>query len=392
MIAGLGHHDATASALEDPGRAILARVSSIDYGDRRRRLLAGVTEWAEADDNVRVAILTGSAARDGGDALSDLDVELYVGDPTALLADRSWYQRFGTVLAVEELPNPGWHPTRLLYLQGGKIDFMIAPLAAVPGSRYDRPYRVLVDKDSLTAGLPAPQRTDTAPPTPEAFDTCANWFWAAAIMSARCIVRADPWAAKFRDWDLKVELLKMIEWDHRARYGWDYDTRFNGKNLDPLQAPRHLRLDPTPSRDRPHAGTGAAGQPSEGRLAVCTGRTTPGPPGRSLSALTARALGRHRAHRRSHPLRLVTAAVRGERPAHLLAQRRNLDSRLQGRTVLQQRRRHQASLSAHTLRGRPPGSRAPGRTRWTVLHSVATRLLSTATFLARGLGRSVATP
>lgn len=209
-------------------------MSSIDYGDRRRQLLASVVGWAGAEQNVRVAILTGSAAReaDGGDALSDLDVELYVGDPAALLVDRSWYQRFGKVLAVEELPNPGWHPTRLLYLHGGKIDFMVAPVAALPATRYDRPYRVLVDKDSLTADLLPPQRGNLAPPTPDAFDTCVNSFSAAAIMTARCIVRGEPWAAKFRDWDLKLELLKMIEWDHRARYGWDYDTWFNGKHLD----------------------------------------------------------------------------------------------------------------------------------------------------------------
>ncbi len=214
--------------------AILARVTSIDYSDRRRQLLANVAEWAGSEQNIRVAILTGSAAReaDDSDALSDLDIELYVEDPAALLSERSWYRRFGRVLAVEELPNPGWHPTRLLYLQGGKIDFMIASWAALPGTRYERVYRVLVDKDSLTVDLPPPERTDVAPPTPEAFDTCVNWFSAAAIMSARCIARGDPWAAKFRDWDLKVELLKMIEWDHRARYGWDYDTWFNAKHLD----------------------------------------------------------------------------------------------------------------------------------------------------------------
>jgi aminoglycoside 6-adenylyltransferase len=37
--------------------------------------------------------------------------------------------------------------------------------------------------------------------------------------------------AKFRDWDLKLQLLCMIEWDHKARYGWDYDTWHRGAHM-----------------------------------------------------------------------------------------------------------------------------------------------------------------
>jgi len=43
-------------------------------------------------------------------------------------------------------------------------------------------------------------------------------------MCARCIVKEEPWMAKVQDWDLKIQLLQMIEWDHKSRYGWSYDT------------------------------------------------------------------------------------------------------------------------------------------------------------------------
>src|SRR5437867_9426032 len=114
------------------------------------RVLDDVRGWASADENVRLVVLTGSVASTDGaaDELSDLDIELYVVDPGPLLDRRDWYQPFGQVLVVEELENPDWHPTRLIYYVDGKIDFMVAEVEAVKrGVEYDRPYRVLVDKD-----------------------------------------------------------------------------------------------------------------------------------------------------------------------------------------------------------------------------------------------------
>lgn len=58
-----------------------------------------------------------------------------------------------------------------------------------------------------------------------------NWAWAAALREAKAIVRDEPWSAKLRDQDLEAELLRMIEWDHRARYGGDFDTRYLGTRL-----------------------------------------------------------------------------------------------------------------------------------------------------------------
>lgn len=197
------------------------------------RALAKLGEWAKSDENIRAMILTGSGARDPKDfdELSDLDIELYVRDPAQLLTDASWYSQFGHVLAVEALPNPDWHPTRLVYYQNGKIDFMIAGINELRGTTYERTFRVLVDKDSLTHDLKMSVPKANSKPTKEEFDECINWFWAAALMCAKCIVRKEAWMAKARDWDAKTELLRMIEWDHKSRYGWDYDTWYLGKKL-----------------------------------------------------------------------------------------------------------------------------------------------------------------
>lgn len=192
-----------------------------------------IVDWASGDDNIRAVVLTGSAARAAGDtdALSDLDVELYVRDPDVLLDHDAWQASFGHVLAVEALPNQGWNPTRLLYLVDGKIDFTIVHVDEARRVLHPRPFRVLLDRDGVAASMTI-DSTASHPPDATQFSECGNWFYAAALMEAKLLVREQMWQAKFREWDLLCQLLRMIEWDHKARYGWDYDTWYNGKNID----------------------------------------------------------------------------------------------------------------------------------------------------------------
>jgi aminoglycoside 6-adenylyltransferase len=118
-----------------------------------------------------------------------------------------------------------------VYYVDAKIDFMIAPLCALAATKYQRPFQVLIDKDGLGTRLPPPDRSIALPPTQDEFLECINWFYAAAIMCAKCIVRNDPWQSRYRDWDLEQQLLRMLEWDHKARHGWAYDTWSKGKRL-----------------------------------------------------------------------------------------------------------------------------------------------------------------
>jgi aminoglycoside 6-adenylyltransferase len=197
-------------------------------------VLEQVVEWAQSDDNIRASVLTGSVARDAQavDKEADLDVELYLTNPSLLLQDDTWYRQFGDVLVVEALENPGWHPTRLIYYADGKIDFTIAPAAVLSsGAHYDRSFRVLLDKDGISSAFQRASRAPERPPTPAEFHQCVHWFYAAAIMWAKYLGRYDLWAAKQRDWDSKTQLLLMLEWDHKARKEWDYDTWYRGVHL-----------------------------------------------------------------------------------------------------------------------------------------------------------------
>lgn len=179
------------------------------------RALERVTAWADADDNIRAVVLTGSAAAGTEHPLSDRDVELHVRDSAPLETDDAWWRCLGSVLAVERLTNHAGEPTRLVSYTDGKLDFT---LVRAGGRRiYDLPFRVLLDKDGAASTVQhQPQHRE--PPNQVDFDECCNWACAAALMTAKAIVRDEPWSEFRRRTDLMNELLRLVEWDHVQRY------------------------------------------------------------------------------------------------------------------------------------------------------------------------------
>jgi aminoglycoside 6-adenylyltransferase len=175
------------------------------------RVLGELRAWTSDDPNIRLVVITGSVARggDAGDELSDIDVELYARDPQPLLGNREWYKPFGQVLVVEELENPmASHATHLLRRRQDRLHDRRRGCGS--GVEYDCPFQVLVDKDGLSGHLRVDPRGAPVP-TPAEISTCINWFYADALMCARSLVRDELWMAKTRDWDMKTQLLKMIE-------------------------------------------------------------------------------------------------------------------------------------------------------------------------------------
>ncbi|MFI2474551.1 aminoglycoside 6-adenylyltransferase [Nocardia xishanensis] len=198
----------------------------MDYGGA----LSALGSWAETRSDVRALVLTGSAAQGADHPLSDRDIQIFTTDIPALLDDESWWARLGEVLVVERLEDGDGNPTRLVYYKGGKLDFTLFAAGDLEGRVYERPFTVLLDKDGTADTASHRPATASAPAAAEFWES-VNWAWAAALMEAKAIVRDEPWSAKLRDQDLKAELLRMIEWDHRARYGGDFDTRYLGTRL-----------------------------------------------------------------------------------------------------------------------------------------------------------------
>ncbi len=199
---------------------------AVDYD----KSIETLTAWAQNCENVRAMVMTGSAAAHETHSLSDRDIEIYATDPAPLLADDSWWNQLGTVLVVERLAIPGWHPARLVYYVGGKLDLTVVRADVLPTIRYERPFTVLVDKDGHSRSLRL-AAAGTSLPDEAAFQEQLNWGYAAALMCAKSIVRDEPWSSKIRDTDLKASLLSLIEWDHHVRYGLGHDVRFLGSRM-----------------------------------------------------------------------------------------------------------------------------------------------------------------
>lgn len=201
----------------------------MNYGEVLEKLIA----WATEVDVVRAVIVTGSAVTGDGHPLSDRDIEIYASDADELADDDSWWSSLGEVLVVERLEDEDLgYPTRLIYYAGGKLDFTLIPSEDLAESEHDRPFRVLLDKDGC-APDPASIRTDCGElPEEDELEESVHWGYAAALMCAKAVVREELWSAKLRDQDLKEELLRVIEWDHRVRYGATYDTRYLGVRMN----------------------------------------------------------------------------------------------------------------------------------------------------------------
>ena len=131
-------------------------------------VLASLMRWAEAHDAVRAVILTSSRAIPNAplDMLSDYDVILAVRSVEPFYEERAWLGDFGPVLLVYSDPLRPYFgfPTTCIVTQydnGLKIDFSVCPVEALRAvvsapqlpEEFDAGYRVLLDKDGLTAGL-----------------------------------------------------------------------------------------------------------------------------------------------------------------------------------------------------------------------------------------------
>ncbi len=206
-------------------------------------LLEKVIAWASGEEAIRALVITGSLVRadDSIDEFSDLDAQVITRDIKAYTDDDSWLDTLGLVWI--RFPLFEDVPYRLVWFAGGfKVDFqfihvdqMRAELdSGVLSEEYQRGYFVALDKEDLYQRLPPSPHTFPAPPSPSAEDVLAviNEFWFEAIHVAQFIRRREFWAVKWRDWTMKVDLLRLLEWHSRATGERNINTWLLGKRID----------------------------------------------------------------------------------------------------------------------------------------------------------------
>jgi len=222
-------------------------------------LIARFVQWAQAEEDIRAAIVVGSRARadQPADEWSDLDVTMFVRDPERYLSSSDWVQAMGHpwVAFVERTADGLGRERRVLFEGGLDVDLAIYPaslldqmsktgVSADAAATIRRGVRVLLDKDRLLeplqASLPEPQ--PYRPPSQVEFLELVNDFWYHTVWTAKKLRRGELWTAKScNDNYMKWRLLQLVEWHARATKGWDYDTWHSGRFLEKWADPRIVK-------------------------------------------------------------------------------------------------------------------------------------------------------
>lgn len=211
---------------------------------------APIIAWGKQQEAVRAILLTGSLASPAPyiDALSDFDVILVLTDIHPFYESRAWLEDFAPVLALYRDPlmlEDGLEKSGYVvqFENGLKIDFTLWTVArmqrihAAPDlpEEFDAGYRVLLDKDHLTAHLqPATfQGYIPKPPTNAAYQTIMESFFLDTCYVAKFLWRDDLVAAKhLLDNFIKQDYLRpMLEWHSEIAHNWTIKPGPFGRRL-----------------------------------------------------------------------------------------------------------------------------------------------------------------
>ncbi len=211
-----------------------------------------LTHWAEDRQDVRSLIITSTRAIPYAhvDAYSDYDVILVVDEVRPMLDDTTWLTDFGDVLIaywdpleVDPLTGAERVSSVVNYTDGLKIDFGLwshqwfAEVMAGPDPHpeLNAGYRILVDKDGLTAELPPPTFSSYIPARPDeaTYLRLVTDFLIGVPYVAKSLLRDQLLPAKWvLDFDMRFNyLVPMLEWRIECDHAWSLKTGNLGKGL-----------------------------------------------------------------------------------------------------------------------------------------------------------------
>lgn len=218
-------------------------------------VLGRIVAWAADQPLVRAVVLESSRAhrRDGLDRFSDYDILLVVSDMRPFVEDNGWQRYFAEPLvrfgdSIEVL-GVATAMRLVLYQDHTKIDYALWPVELlqriverqVSVDLLDWGYRVLLDKDSLTARLPVPTRTAHIPPKPteREYQALVEEFWWESTYVAKNLWREELVFAKYNlEVVMKFELLlHMLEWRVELDHDWSWKPGIIGRELKRVLSP-----------------------------------------------------------------------------------------------------------------------------------------------------------
>jgi aminoglycoside 6-adenylyltransferase len=223
----------------------------------RDALLERIAAWAKRRDDIRGALLVGSAARNvsPADEHSDLDVVLFVVEPTGWLEDADWVAEIAEPWITFVEPTAvghGWE-RRVLFADGCDVDFSLFPPpglsdeAAVAAHHVhgvlQRGARALADPDGFLATLiaeaqAAPPARRAAMPTPAELANVVGDLQYHVVWAARKALRGERWiAAECINAHMGSQLATLATW-HAVAVNGVTDTWHAGRFLERWADPR----------------------------------------------------------------------------------------------------------------------------------------------------------
>jgi aminoglycoside 6-adenylyltransferase len=226
-------------------------------------IVARLLAVAEADERVRVVMLTGSRTIDDRppDDFRDFDVVYFVTDLTGFRANPQWIDIFGERI-IMQLPNSmrigdadpestGSEITYLmLFTDFNRIDLRLIEVGS-RAYRIDSLHKILLDKDGLFSPLPEPSESDylIRKPTQTEFADCCNEFWWVSTYVVKGLARNEPLYAKaMLEGPVRNMFLRMLAWSVGTQTDFSVtlgqDNRFLHRYVRPTTWARILKTYP----------------------------------------------------------------------------------------------------------------------------------------------------
>ncbi len=218
--------------------------------ENEQTVINKLLNWAEKKASIRAMLLTSSRANPHTptDNFSDYDIILVVTDIQPFLRDESWLEDFGRVLTVYRDPvclEQGFEKFIRVtqYEDGTKIDYSVWPVELLKrvaeepelSDYLNDGYQIIMDRDTLTAGLKSPTYKAYIPdiPTEDEYLTVIENFFSNSSYVAKHICRDDLMPLKYcLDETMKLNnLRKMLEWRLEIDNDWSVKAGAYGKGL-----------------------------------------------------------------------------------------------------------------------------------------------------------------
>ncbi|MBP3964764.1 aminoglycoside 6-adenylyltransferase [Paenibacillus lignilyticus] len=206
-------------------------------------ILDKLVAWTQKNSMIRAVILTSSRANPNApvDLLSDYDIELVVTDVTPFRGSDAWITQFGGIMTDYREDHESSITRLVLFEDGVRIDFQVYLVAQLQETmrlpllpeELDIGYRVLLDKDGLTATMKPPQHTGfiTDKPSREDYHSRVTAFWWDITYVAKSLWRDELFYAKYMlDSVIRIDMfMPMIEWHIGVNHEWNVNPGKNGR-------------------------------------------------------------------------------------------------------------------------------------------------------------------